>query len=237
VRTERVTLRHTAEGDRPVALSEPSGADEMSVEGVDTLCAVELLTRLLGEGALDPMQMAASDRDALLAALHRQCWGDRIISTLLCAACDSRFDLSFQLSEVQRHLASASAELGPFKVPSAAEELSAIAHGARGGVLQLARTCGAAPEDVERASDALAAVAPIVDLDLGARCVECGHEQAAHFDLQSFVLQRLLNERTALLAEIHLLAAAYGWSLAEILSLARSTRRAMVAVLAKASRT
>ena len=48
------------------------------------------------------------------------------------------------------------------------------------------------------------------------------------------MLQRLLNERPALLAEIHALAASYGWSLTEILSLGRTTRRAMTAILDKA---
>jgi hypothetical protein len=217
-----------------VALHEPLGEDEIAVEGIDTSSAVALLGRLLGEGRLDAGQLAAADRDVLLAALHRRCWGDRITSTLACTACEQRFDLSFELSDVQRHLGAASASPAPFKVPSAEDELAAAAHGARQGALRLAEACGAGAEDIERASEALAAAAPIVDLDLAARCAECGHEQAAHFDLQSFVLQRLLNERPALLAEIHALAAGYGWSLAEILSLARSTRRAMTGILDKA---
>jgi hypothetical protein len=237
MRTEQVTLRHL-QGGAPVvvALREPLGEDEIAVEGVDTLCAVALLGRLLGEAPLDAGRLAAADRDALLAALHRQCWGDRITSTLACAACAQRFDISFKLSDAQRHLGTASASPAPFTVPSAEEEMAAAAHGAREGALRLAEACGARAEDFERASDALAAAAPIVDFELAARCAECGHEQAAHFDLQSFLLQRLLNERPALLAEIHALAAGYGWSLAEILSLGRSTRRAMTAILDKASR-
>jgi len=115
MRTEQVPLRHAQAGGRAaVALREPNGQDEMAVEGVDTACAVALLGRLLDDARHDPGQMAAADRDALLAALHRQCWGDRIVSTLTCAACANRFDLSFQLSEVQRHLGAAAAAPTPF---------------------------------------------------------------------------------------------------------------------------
>jgi hypothetical protein len=237
MRTEQVTLRHLEGGRQAVAaLREPNGEDEMMVEGVDTLCAIALLGRLLGDARVDPKRMTAADRDALLAALHRQCWGDCIVASLTCAACGKPFDMSFRLSELERHLRSAPGDPAPFTIPLGEDELAAAAHGAREGTLRLAEACGAKPEDIERASEALTAAAPIVDLDLAARCAECGHEQPAHFDLQSFVLQRLLNERAALLVEIHALAAAYGWSLAEILALARSTRRAMTEILDRASR-
>lgn len=237
MRTEQVTLRHVRDDDAVItALREPKGEDEMAVEGVDTACAVALLRRLLTDGELDPGRMAAADRDALLAALHRQCWGDRIVSTISCAACASRFDLSFQLADLQRHLAAGGTPSASFRAPSAEDEMAAAAHGPREGALRLAQVCGAGDEDIELASDALAATAPILDVDLATCCAECGHEQHAHFDLQSFVLQRLLNERPGLLAEVHALAAGYGWSLNEILSLPRGTRRAMTAVLDRASR-
>ena len=114
MRTEHVTLRQLGEGGRAVvALREPTGRDEMAIEGVDTGCAVALLGRLLDQEAPEPGRMAAADRDALLAAVHRQCWGDRVVSTLTCTACGSRFDLSFQLSEVQRHLGPGSGQTTP----------------------------------------------------------------------------------------------------------------------------
>jgi hypothetical protein len=223
-----------------VALRELCGHDEIAVDGVDTLCAAALLGRLLaGPPPIDAMQLAAADRDALLAALHRQCWGDRIVATLTCAACAHPFDLSFQLSDVQRHLAAREPVDGAsFRAPRAEDELAAAAQAESPvrAVERLAEACGAGPADIEAASATLSAAAPIVDLDLSARCAECGHEQAAGFDLQSFMLQRLLNERAALLAEIHLLAAAYGWSLPDILSLARGTRRALAEMLGKARR-
>ena len=247
MRTERVTLRHAA-APAVVALREPTGRDEIAVDGVDTRSAVALLDRLLrGAAAPSAMQLAAADRDALLAALHRQCWGDRIVTTLTCVACTSPFNLSFELSAVQRHLAANDScwhadgdgrvvdENGAsFKVPRAGDELAVVADSPRQAAVQLALLCGAGPPDIEKASTALEQAAPIVDLDLTGTCVECGHEHSAHFDLQSFLLQRLLNEREGLLAEIHTLASAYGWSLRDILSLARSTRRSLASSIAEA---
>jgi hypothetical protein len=227
-----------------VALREPSGADELAIDGVDTSSAVALLERLLADSGVPATHLVASDRDALLAALHRRCWGDKIVTTLTCTACEQPFDLSFELSAVQRHLTSTTSpwrsdgtgrvvdEQGSsFKVPALADELAAAAFGPRGGITHLAAACGADAAFVETASAALEAAAPIVDLELAASCADCGHEQSAHFDLQSFVLQRVLNERDALLAEVHLLASTYGWSLQEILSLARSTRRHLASTI------
>lgn len=286
MRTEHVPLRHPPQAmPAVVSLREPCGADEIAVDGVDTRCAVALLARLLeSAGSLAP-DLAASDRDALLAALHRRCWGDRIVTTLTCSRCEQLFDLSFELSAVQRHLASPTSPWQPdgrgrivhengvvLNVPRLAQELQAAALGPRSGAEQLAESCGALSREMskavsgctdsdvhetkdaraagpeaasdalqatalEAASDALQAAAPLIDLELAARCADCGHEQSAHFDLQSFLLQRLINERENLLAEVHLLASTYGWSLSEILSLARSTRRQLAnAIDALASR-
>jgi len=253
VLTERVTLRHLAGGAPAAAmLHEPSGRDEMSVEGVDTRAAVALLERLLQREPFAPVppaaRLAACDRDALLAALHRHLWGDRIRATLTCANCGQRFDLSFELSAIQRHLAGGASAWLPdgsgclsnagghsYRVPTAEDEIAVVAEGARAAAALAAR-CGVAPEHIESAAAALEAGAPILDLDLDACCIECGHRQLTHFDLQSFLLQRILNERPALLAEIHLLADGYGWSLRETLSLARRTRRSLATIAGDARR-
>src|SRR5262245_23409713 len=143
MRTEPVLLRHLRTGPAVyVTLSEPTGHDDLAVDGVDTRAAVALLSRLLQGSAVDAARLAASDRDALFAALHRQCWGDRIVSTLICTACARPFDLSFELSAVQRSLASehdrwprdaegrfTDRDGGSIAVPNAADELAAGALG------------------------------------------------------------------------------------------------------------
>lgn len=231
--TERIALRHApaAGGAMSViALRELRGRDELAVEGVDTRAALDLLDRLIGREAFPAATLCAADRDALLAALHRREWGDRIVTTLVCVACGERFDLSFRLSEVQAHLANG-IEGAAIVPPTAQQELDAAARGARIGVAALAAELGVDADRIEAAAALLESEAPILDLEITAACAECGHPQAAHFDVQSFVLQRLIGERESLQAEIHLLASAYGWSLREILAMPRSTRRGLVKMI------
>jgi hypothetical protein len=293
MRTERVVLDHAPRSpesaDRPlmVTLREPTGRDELAVDGVDTRAAIDLLDRLLcprfedgsrvaatrmqeRSSSIEAAQLAACDRDALLATLHRQCFSDSIVSTLTCESCEERFDLSFELSALQRHEGDVGSgwrrindrvvaiddnvvavddnvahtdlvvgreavdgldgdgvvhRSGGLRVPCGRDEIAAVAPGERGAAERLAALCGVERDGMEVAGEALQSAAPILDVDLVARCPECDQAQTVQFDLQSFVLQRLLDERPVLLAQIHALAAAYGWSCGEILSLERSTRR------------
>lgn len=78
---------------------------------------------------------------------------------------------------------------------------------------------------------AMEALAPVLDLELDARCSECGEWQVVHFDIQHYLLSALQQERGQLAHEIHRLASAYGWSLSEILGLPRSQRRSLVALI------
>jgi hypothetical protein len=85
--------------------------------------------------------------------------------------------------------------------------------------------------DASAVQEALEQLAPMLDLDLNARCPECGQDQSFHFNIQSYLLGALLGERRQLAAEVHRLAMAYGWSLHDILSLERAERRTFVALV------
>ncbi len=225
-----VTLRATPDAERPaprITLGDLRGSDEIALSGIDTQAAVRLLDRLIGSGGGDAAArtLSASDRDRLLAALHRDAFGDIINATPSCAQCRERFDVSFSLSELQRHLDAGSAPGQGIHPPTAADEIAAADLPWDAGLAQLRAAAADAP------ADALAAAAPIVDLELEARCPECGFVQPASFDLQTFTLTALLNDRPALIQEIHLLASVYGWALHDILALSRADRRALVSAI------
>lgn len=216
-----------------VKLREPTGHDELALSGIDSDAAAAFLDRLI-EPALATGDLAASDRDMLLAMLHRGLWGDRIVSTLDCAACETPYDIDFNLSTLQASLAAVreptvaigSREIADgdgqrYLLPTAVEETAAaIAGDGESLAAAIAPRIPFATLNLR-----LEALAPIIDVDLDASCAECGHRSAVRFDIQTFTLQRLLDERESLLAEVHAIASAYGWSLEEILTLPRVTRR------------
>jgi hypothetical protein len=234
--TERVAPKAGGELPSFMRLREPAGRDELSLAGVDTSAAVALLDRLV-EPQVATGELAASDRDRLLAALHRSLWGDRIVSSLECAGCGAMYDLSFELSGLEDSLEAgreASRAAGArriedkdgraYRLPSAQDEEDAATRGRDAGRAMLAASIadGLDPDALDMRLEALA---PILDVDLDAPCAECGHPAMLRFDIQTFTLQRLLDEREAMVEEVHKLATAYGWSLGEILELQRSLRR------------
>ena len=239
--TERVALHHVGPAPCVARLREPHGDDELALAGVDTRAAGQLLERLVLAPPCAVDALSASDRDALLAALHRALWGDRVVSTLACDACGADYDLAFELSALQRSLAERTEPVAidaprvlrtaageRFALTTVADEESAALLGDAGA----ARLAAAIANDDGATADAVGArldvLAPLIDVDLDTRCAECGHPQLARFDVQTFVLQRLLDERDGVLDDLHALAAGYGWALPDILALPRSLRRSLV---------
>lgn len=241
--TERIALRTASAPLRFARLREPKGDDELALDGVDTRAALGLLDRLLDGPAA--AELSATDRDGLLAALHRGLWGDRVVSSLECARCGAMYDLAFDLSALQARLEErreAGRVVAPrtleetrglrLCLPTAEAEIEAAQFGPAGRARLAAAIAGEDHADDPGLELRLEALAPLIDVDLEAPCAECGHPALARFDIQSFVLQRALDEREGLLGEVHALAGAYGWSLSEILGLQRSLRRSLAERLA-----
>jgi hypothetical protein len=72
---------------------------------------------------------------------------------------------------------------------------------------------------------ALAEADPLADIELPIGCDACGASWTRLFDIGSYLWQELAAWAAGLLAEVHALASAYGWSEAEILSLPLRRRR------------
>jgi len=79
---------------------------------------------------------------------------------------------------------------------------------------------------------AMAAVAPQVDLSLRGICPECGRPFAQPFDLQEFFFRELHISRELLYREVHYLAFHYHWGEGEIMGFSRSKRRMYIEILA-----
>ena len=204
-----------------VHMRELAGHDERAVTGASTADALALLDGLLlpgdgGAGRLGADDLTAADRDRLLVAIYQRTFGDRIENTIDCQGCGQPFDIDFSLQAVVDSLEKNGAQprvkaLGGnrfetetgvrFQVPTGRDERSIAALDPSGAEAALLRCC--LPEDSAAASAAaveelLAEIAPLVELELQARCPECGHSHALEFDIQNYLLQALMGEQKGL---------------------------------------
>lgn len=242
-------------GHRVAFVREPTGRDEMLLEGRGPAAATALLDRLLVDaagaavGSGRAWDLPLPERDRLVAAIHARCFGDRIECSLQCASCAAPFEASFSLTALLEHHAPSEprAAEGPdengyytasdgtrFRLPTPSDERAVASLPAEEGSAELLRRCivarGADRSD-ESIQSLMEAVGPVLDVELPMTCAACGRLQNARFDVVSFFTEALGRERALLSREIHCLAAAYHWSLDEILRLPRSARRNQVALI------
>lgn len=231
-------------------MRELSGRDEGFVHGTSSATAAALLDRLLVPlpgAAVQPgcsAELAICDRDRLLAAVYRDTFGDRVETRAPCRACGVPFELTFSLTVLEAGIA-ANTAVDPdgnytladgrrYRLPTLADEQRIAGLSADDARLQLAARCvidGDPAADPEAVLAAIETAAPLLDLELTTSCPECQTQQEVHFDIQSFLLSTLMHEARWLAHEVHRIAVAYGWPLAEILGLSRAQRRTYVALI------
>lgn len=236
-------------GIRRVFLKPLRGQEELAVSGPGIREAIHLLNLLMETeeiARVSAEKIATADRDRLFAAVYKSTYGPSIGSTVNCRACRERFDIDFSLDDLNNHLGGktngATAEQledGTYRLPSGCrfrlpvgeDELAAADAPAERAVEILLERCilkGDPVEHAEPVQEAMEQLAPVWQMELQAVCPECGAEQLFRFDMQSFLLNRLKNDRNRTSWEIHRLAAAYRWSHREILDLPRSLRQMYV---------
>jgi hypothetical protein len=244
-------------GSRWALLREPSGFDEERVGGRSTLEAIHLLDRLLCSepgAAVQPGSAAAltvAERDLLLAAAWRMAWGATISGTLACGACARPFDFDFCIDTLVDEVHAGTGELPVedgvytlpggcrFRLPTGHDELAlagatGLGVGGEAAERALLERClveGDVVLDGPAVVAAMERVATDLDVELDAACSECGHHHAVRFQIQDYLLGAISSDWGGLLEDLHRLALAYRWSMTEILSLPRSRRRALVALL------
>ena len=239
-------------GSRWALIREPSGLDEQCVGGRTTLDAVRLIDRLLVDHPAAAVQageaasLTVPERDLLLAATWILGWGPRIAATVTCAGCASPFDLHFALGELADEVRTASGGLpdaggvvtvpsgARFRLPTAVDEGAVIGLPPSEAERVLLSRClisGDTVADGPAVETAMELTGSGIDVDLAARCPECGHDATVQFQIQDYLLGAICTDWPSLVEDLHRIALAYRWSLHEILSLPRSRRQAFVALL------
>lgn len=186
--------------------------------------------------------------NASLLQLRSASFGPLLAGHADCAQCGQR--LAFTL-DTQQLLALADADARPasteaeglcLRAPSL-RDLAAVAHEADAALaarMLLAR-CTLAGDAAQIDATALRAIEdaldrldPQADLEIALHCVACGHAGAAQLDPGALLWDEIATQAQRLLAQVHHLASAYGWSEAQILALSPARRASYLALLGAA---
>jgi hypothetical protein len=234
-----------APGLQSPRLRDVTGHDERAVDRADSGAAIELIARL-AETPAGAIRMTAFERDLILARIFTRLYGDRIESTLECRNCGKPFDIAFSLQELTGRQPQSSAVVPcgdgtfrmegglRFRLPTGEDELSVLHLSAGEAVAQLLQRCvleAPGEFDASAVQDAMEQVAPILDVDINTSCVECGAAARVRFDLQTYLLQSIRQDRRRLWRDTHVLATTYKWGLDEIHGLSRADRRSLVSMI------
>lgn len=120
--------------------------------------------------------------------------------------------------------------------PPTSADVLAVASAADPGAALLERCARAAPDEAgavpvspaafDSIEAALTDADPLIDLEIVIACPACGGRWTTVFDITSFLWSELDTWARNTLRDVHALAAAYGWSEAQILALSPARRAA-----------
>ena len=179
--------------------------------------------------------------NAALLRLREACFGAGIEAYVDCPRCGERLGLVLDARELLAGAAEgdgrADLELAGlrFRVPCS-RDLAVVAGTAGDGEAaahRLLELCcleagnlpsGQLVELLAEVEPGLAALDPAADISLALACESCGHGWAADFDIGALLWEEIEARARGLLAEIHGLARAYGWTEPEILALSPERR-------------
>ena len=183
--------------------------------------------------------------NASLLQLRSASFGPQLAGHADCAQCGQRLAFTLDTGQLLA-LADAGARAPSteaaglcLRAPSL-RDLAAVAHEAdaeRAARTLLARCTlagDAAQVDeagLREAEDALDTLDPQADLAIALRCVACGHAGTALLDPGALLWDDIASQAQRLLAQVHRLASAYGWSEDQILALSAARRASYLAWL------
>lgn len=184
-----------------------------------------------------------------LLRLREICFGPRIIACIDCEHCDTRMEIALDTGQL---LAGINEDDTPskfdntpaefeisnfrFRVPCS-RDLVAVSgeQDLKAAAVKLLEQCclehsensnaGFANLLVE-AEAAMEELDPAADINLSLSCEECGHSWLVDFNIGTLLWDEIDARARAVLAEVHSLAQAYGWTEPEILALSSQRRAA-----------
>ena len=187
-------------------------------------------------------QLPLGTVNAALLHMRASLFGPDLELQLECEHCGEELELHLTTGQLlaqapQVHDAQASIDIRgyAFRLPDS-RDLAAVApqQDADAAALELLeRCCVGRPDDGVALDDVLAqaelqleAADPLADMRLDVACDACGCRSHAAFDAGALLWNDLQRHARELLAQVHVLARAYGWSESDVLALSPARRAA-----------
>lgn len=197
------------------------------------------------------LEWSIGARDGALLALRAQLFGQELKSLVACPACEAQMELAFRVADIQVDSPTSVAEIDvscgdrqlALRLPNSADLLALeglATHQARRR--EILRRCLRTTDtkldaadlhdtDVDALAQRLLDNDPQADVRLALDCAACGHVWSARFDIVTYLWRELDSWAQRLLAEVHLLASAYGWCERDIIGLSPWRRQIYLEML------
>src|SRR5271165_1262910 len=178
-------------------------------------------------------------RNRALAELHASAFGAQLRGWTRCKRCNTQLEFQLDLHALLRTVEHAGDEwvtVGAhrFRLPTS-RDLAAISANPGDPVRSLIDRCAGESADtwwteaeIEEIEERLSASDPLAEILLHFDCPDCGASFDETLELASFLWAEFESRAKRTLHDVHVLARAYGWSEAEILSLTPSRRQLYV---------
>jgi hypothetical protein len=185
--------------------------------------------------------LSLGQRNAALVRLRQCTFGSEIPAYVDCPSCGERMELAIQLDTFLPRQKEAftdgqfEADGFRFRLPTSRDLAALLDHADAESAAAhlLERCCLARPNNalapslhdlLENIETKLEALDPSANIELSLVCASCHHAWAAPFDIASLLWDEVEARARALLAAVHALARAYGWSEREVLALGEQRR-------------
>jgi hypothetical protein len=198
----------------------------------------------------DLAHLSIGQRNGRLLSLREQVFGPKLISVAVCPSCSNELQLTFNAAEVRTRIGEMTSELltlalddyeVSFRLPNS-NDLLAIAGNkedistSRGLLLTrcllearhkgIGQQVEQLPQNVvEAVMEQMAQADPQADVQLNLDCPECGQSWSVAFDIVSYFWGEIHAWAQRILRDVHLLASAYGWREADILTMSPQRRQ------------
>ncbi|MDE2297205.1 MAG: hypothetical protein KGK18_03485 [Burkholderiales bacterium] len=205
-------------------------------------------------GWSDWLHAPIGERDAALLNLHESLFGAELHTTAACPCCGDRLESEFEVADVRcESAAQPPAPRGvwlqlqlqgyavDYRLPNSDDLLQVTAQrgDAQDAALRLMRRCvsrarlggdeidaAALPEAVAASLSAeMARQDPDAELRITLVCPACGASAQTHFDIVTYFWSEFDDWAQRVLADVHVLARAYGWSEDAVLALSPARRQ------------